>query len=64
MQGIVTGIGCLGGAGTILELGEQRAIKGLTTAAVGLAVGVGWNWPAVLSTALALTILFFVHHLE
>jgi putative Mg2+ transporter-C (MgtC) family protein len=70
MQGIVTGIGFLG-AGTILKLGDQREIKGLTTAAsiwltaaVGMAVGVGWLWPALLATLLALLVLFFVHHLE
>lgn len=70
IQGIVTGIGFLG-AGTILKLGEQREIKGLTTAAsiwltaaVGLAVGSGWLWPALVSTVLTLLTLFFMHHLE
>jgi len=45
IQGIVTGIGFIG-AGSILKLGSQRRIKGLTTAAglwmtavVGIAVG-------------------------
>jgi putative Mg2+ transporter-C (MgtC) family protein len=70
VQGVVTGIGFLG-AGTILKLSEQREIKGLTTAAsiwltaaVGLAVGIGWVWPAVLSTVLALVILFCMEYVE
>jgi putative Mg2+ transporter-C (MgtC) family protein len=67
IQGVVTGIGFLG-AGTILKLGEQREIKGLTTAAsiwltaaIGVAVGTGWLWPAVLGTLLALLVLAVLH---
>ncbi|HEV3255396.1 MAG TPA: MgtC/SapB family protein [Gemmataceae bacterium] len=67
IQGIVTGIGFLG-AGTILKLGEQREIKGLTTAAsiwltaaIGVAVGTGWLWPAVIGTVLALLVLAVLH---
>ena len=61
IQGIVTGIGFIGG-GAILKLQEQRAIEGLTTAAgiwitaaVGIAVGLG-RW----GLALASTILTWV----
>jgi putative Mg2+ transporter-C (MgtC) family protein len=67
VQGIVTGIGFLG-AGTILKLSEQREIKGLTTAAsiwltaaVGIAVGTGWMWPAIIATVLALLVLAVLH---
>jgi putative Mg2+ transporter-C (MgtC) family protein len=67
MQGIVTGVGFLG-AGTILKLSDQREIKGLTTAAsiwltagVGMAVGAGVVWPAVIGTILALLVLLVLH---
>jgi putative Mg2+ transporter-C (MgtC) family protein len=70
IQGIVTGIGFLG-AGTILKLSDQREIKGLTTAAtiwltaaVGMAVGIGWLWPPLIATAITLLVLFFFHYLE
>jgi putative Mg2+ transporter-C (MgtC) family protein len=70
IQGLVAGIGFLG-AGTILQLSEQRKVKGLTTAAniwltaaVGLAAGAGWIWPAVFGTLFALLILGFVHLVE
>ncbi|GGB53685.1 Mg(2+) transporter [Oceanisphaera marina] len=63
IQGIVTGIGFIG-AGTILKLDNQKAIKGLTTAAgvwmtaaIGVAVGVGNLGVAVLGTMLTLIIL-------
>ena len=61
MQGLVTGIGFLGG-GAILKLTDQGRIRGLTTAAgiwrtatIGIAVGAG-----KLATALAATLLTFV----
>jgi putative Mg2+ transporter-C (MgtC) family protein len=70
IQGIVTGIGFLG-AGTILQLSEQRQVRGLTTAAsiwmtagVGMAVGAGWLWPALLGTAATLVVLYVVNVLE
>ncbi|WP_263139823.1 MgtC/SapB family protein [Pseudomonas sp. RIT-PI-AD] len=67
VQGIVAGVGFLG-AGTILKHGENLAeVKGLTTAAgiwltaaIGIAVGMGREVTAILSTLLALTILFLV----
>ncbi|MGH7846790.1 MAG: MgtC/SapB family protein [Candidatus Binatia bacterium] len=58
IQGLITGIGFIGG-GAILKLQEQREIEGLTTAAgiwmtaaVGVAAGLG-----LLGLALACTIL-------
>ena len=65
VQGIVAGIGFLG-AGTILKGHELKTsqVKGLTTAAglwmtaaIGIAVGMGRETTAVLSTLLALGIL-------
>ncbi len=65
IQGLATGIGFLG-AGAILKLSEKREIHGLTTAAnvwvaaaVGLAVGMGFLWPALVAVGLA----FFVLHI-
>ncbi len=72
IQGIATGIGFVG-AGAILKLTEQghAQVKGLTTAssvwltaAVGLGVGAGRLWLAVLATTLGLVILVVVHRLE
>ncbi|GGA65901.1 transporter [Edaphobacter acidisoli] len=58
---IVTGIGFLG-AGTIIATGST--VRGLTTAAsiwtvaaIGLAVGGGMYWPAVVATAISLILL-------
>lgn len=63
IQGIVTGIGFLG-AGAILKLDEKRDIKGLTTAAsiwtsaaIGVAVGLGGLGLALLATILTLIVL-------
>lgn len=60
-QGIMTGIGFLG-AGVIYK--EGFSVRGLTTAAsiwitaaIGILIGVGFYFPAILSTALALGIL-------
>lgn len=62
IQGIAAGIGFLG-AGAILKLTDEQAVKGLTTAAgiwltcaVGVAAGMGSEATAVLSTAFALLI--------
>jgi putative Mg2+ transporter-C (MgtC) family protein len=64
IQGIVAGIGFIGG-GTILKLSEEQQIKGLTTAAniwlaaaVGIAVGLGWVWPALVAVVLAWVVLW------
>lgn len=63
IQGIVTGIGFLGG-GAILKLASEKEIHGLTTAAgiwlaaaIGIAVGFGRLGSAVLATILAFVVL-------
>lgn len=70
VQGIVTGIGFLG-AGAILKRSEQGEIHGLTTAAsiwttaaVGVAAGMGRHGLAVLGVALAWVILKVLSRLE
>jgi putative Mg2+ transporter-C (MgtC) family protein len=70
IQGVATGIGFLGG-GVILKVSAEHRVRGLTsaggiwtTAAVGLAVGVGWLWPALCGTVLAWIILALLHPLE
>ena len=70
IQGLATGIGFLGG-GAILKLADAREIEGLTTAAgiwmtaaVGVAVGLGRLWTAVLSLLLGWIILRLVGALE
>jgi putative Mg2+ transporter-C (MgtC) family protein len=62
LQGVAAGIGFLG-AGAILKLEADMAVKGLTTAAgiwltcaVGIAAGMGLEATAVLSTVFALAI--------
>ena len=66
LQGLVAGIGFLG-AGTIIKGSGDEEIKGLTTAAgiwltaaIGVAAGMGREATAVLSTLLALAILYAV----
>ncbi len=66
--GVITGIGFLG-AGTIIR--EREGVKGLTTAAslwvvaaIGLAVGCGFQKAAVYATILALVVLFFLRYVE
>jgi putative Mg2+ transporter-C (MgtC) family protein len=70
IQGIAAGIGFLGG-GTIIKLGDEQQIRGLTTAAsiwltaaVGIAVGAGWFWPAILGVFLGWVILGRLHRLD
>ncbi|MEC5396718.1 MgtC/SapB family protein [Uliginosibacterium sp. H1] len=70
LQGIITGIGFLGG-GAIIKLSEQEKIKGLTTAAsiwltaaVGIAAGLGREVTAILATVLGLIVLSLLPHLE
>lgn len=67
---IVAGIGFLGG-GTIFFSREQEKVKGLTTAAaiwvvaaVGMACGAGFIVEAVVTTALALFVLYILHYVE
>jgi len=64
LQGIIAGVGFLG-AGTILKGEGESQVKGLTTAAgiwltaaIGVAAGLGRETTAVLSTLLALLVLW------
>jgi putative Mg2+ transporter-C (MgtC) family protein len=66
LQGIIAGVGFLG-AGTILKGDAESQVKGLTTAAgiwltaaIGVAAGLGHEATAVLSTALALVVLWLL----
>jgi putative Mg2+ transporter-C (MgtC) family protein len=70
VQGLVAGIGFLG-AGTIIKGDTTHDVKGLTTAAgiwltaaVGVSAGIGRESTAILSTLLALVILFTTPHLS
>jgi putative Mg2+ transporter-C (MgtC) family protein len=70
IQGIAAGIGFLG-AGVIVKLSDSGEVKGLTsaasiwvTAAVGVAAGSGWIWPAVIGVTLEWIILSLVHNVE
>lgn len=70
LQGIVAGIGFLG-AGAIIKLNEKEQIKGLTTAAtiwstaaIGVAAGLGLAVTAAAATFLALAILALLPRLE
>ena len=70
VQGLVTGIGFLGG-GAILKAKDEHQIRGLTTAAsiwattgLGVAVALGMLGPALLGVALAWVILRLMHCLE
>ncbi|MFH1413415.1 MAG: MgtC/SapB family protein [Candidatus Omnitrophota bacterium] len=66
--GVITGIGFLG-AGTIIR--DKERVKGLTTAAslwvvagIGLAVGVGFYLASIVTTILALVVLYFLRRAE
>ena len=70
IQGLATGIGFIGG-GAILKLSEEHKIRGLTsaaaiwmTAAIGVAVGLGRHWVAILSAILTWFILSVVGKIE
>lgn len=70
LQGLLTGIGFLGG-GAILKLTEDKEIQGLTTAAgiwltagIGIAVGFGQIGAALLGTLLAFLILSAITFFE
>ena len=67
-QGIMTGIGFLG-AGVIYK--EDYSVRGLTTAAsiwltaaLGILIGIGFYFPAILTTILALGILAVFRRIE
>lgn len=66
LQGIIAGVGFLG-AGTILKGDAESQVKGLTTAAgiwltaaIGVAAGLGQEATAVLTTGLALVVLWAI----
>ncbi|MFY3383439.1 MgtC/SapB family protein [Paracidovorax sp. MALMAid1276] len=66
LQGVIAGVGFLG-AGTILKGDAESQVKGLTTAAgiwltaaIGVAAGLGQEATAVLSTLLALFVLWLI----
>lgn len=70
IQGIVTGIGFIGG-GAILKLRDEREITGLTTAAgilmtsaVGVATGLGLLGAALLGVALSWIVLGVLGQIE
>jgi len=70
VQGVVAGVGFLGG-GVILKQDQEGRIKGVTTAAgiwltaaVGICAGMGRLWLAALTTVLAVVILLGVDRLE
>jgi putative Mg2+ transporter-C (MgtC) family protein len=70
LQGLVTGIGFIGG-GAILKLTDERRIRGLTTAAgiwmtasIGIAVGAGKLTTALIATALTFVVLRLLRDVE
>ena len=70
IEGIMTGIGFIG-AGSILKLSEEHLVHGLTasariwtTAAVGIAIGLGQIGIALITTALTILILAVLTALE
>ena len=70
VQGIITGIGFLGG-GAILKLTDQQEIRGLTTAAgiwltaaASAAAGLGQTVAALIGPMFALIVLVVMGHLE
>jgi putative Mg2+ transporter-C (MgtC) family protein len=70
IQGLVTGIGFLGG-GAILKLTDERRIRGLTTAAgiwmtasIGIAAGAGMLTTACMATLLTFVVLRLLQLLE
>ncbi len=63
IQGVIAGVGFIGG-GAILKLSAERRIEGLTTAAgiwltagIGIAAGLGRETSAIVGTLLALLVL-------
>ena len=70
VQGVAAGVGFLG-VGTIIKLSDQHEVRGLTsaasiwlTAAVGMTVGAGWLWPALVGVGLAWFILYVLRFTE
>lgn len=70
IEGVVTGIGFIGG-GVILKLSQDREIRGVTTAAsiwvtsaIGISVGLGQAWVAVLCAGVVWFILVVLGYFE
>ena len=70
IQGVVLGVGFLGG-GAILKLGDEREIRGLTTAAgvwltaaIGLAAGLGRYGLAFVAALFAWVVLSYLQRFE
>jgi putative Mg2+ transporter-C (MgtC) family protein len=70
IQGLLTGLGFIGG-GAILKLTEEHRVEGVTTAAsiwftaaIGISSGLGKGATAVLATCVALVILALLGPLE
>ena len=70
IQGVLTGVGFIGG-GVILKISEQQQIRGITTAAgiwltaaIGVAAGAGHLGLAVVSTGFALLVLAVLGRVE
>jgi putative Mg2+ transporter-C (MgtC) family protein len=70
IQGLVVGIGFVGG-GVILKREQQKEVIGITTAAtiwvtaaIGMAVGMGVIVPAIVGVALAWLVLFVIRKIE
>lgn len=70
IEGVVTGIGFIGG-GVILKLSQDREIRGVTTAAsiwvtsaIGISVGLGQAWVAVLCAVVVWFILVILGYFE
>jgi putative Mg2+ transporter-C (MgtC) family protein len=70
LQGIISGVGFLGG-GVILRDSQDRRVRGLTTAAsiwivagLGMACGAGHWRTALLASAFTLVVLIGGHHIE
>lgn len=70
IQGLLAGVGFLG-AGAVLKMSQEGEVRGLTTAAgiwttaaIGVAVGLGREMTAIVSTVFALVILALVFRLE
>lgn len=70
IQGVVAGIGFLG-IGTIVKSGNETGVRGLTTAAgiwataaIGIAVGLGHEATAIVSTVVVVAILSLLLRIE
>jgi putative Mg2+ transporter-C (MgtC) family protein len=70
IQGLIVGIGFVGG-GVILKREQQVEVIGITTAAtiwvtaaIGMAVGMGVIVPAIVGVALAWLVLFVIRKIE